>query len=61
MKTVGGILSLGSSLHKKESLVEFYIVCACSLVLEGAFDNNGSCELICSFIIVRPCLVASLF
>ena len=49
MKTVGGILSLGSSLHKKESLVEFYIVCACSLVLEGAFDNNGSCELILFF------------
>ena len=60
MKTVGG-----SSLRKEENLARIlYIYIACNtfcLVVEGAFDSNGSCELVLFFHIVRFCLVASLF
>ena len=61
MKTVGG-----SSLRKEESLARilYFIYIACNtfcLVVEGAFDSNGSCELVLFFHIVRFCLVASLF
>ena len=53
----GRIIEFRSSLHAQErEFYSFYL-----LLKVHAFDNNGSCELILFFHIVRPCLVASLF